>query len=58
MPYNQEIIFVGSMVIVLFLMSRLLRALDPEARLYLVGTAFIIFVFRAMPGPGSGQPGG
>ncbi len=54
-PYNQEIIFVGSMVIVLFLMSRLLRALDPEARLYLVGTALIIFVFRAMPGPGSGQ---
>ncbi len=54
-PYNQEIIFVGSMVIILFLMSRLLRALDPEARLYLVGTAFIIFVFRAMPGPGSGQ---
>ncbi len=54
-PYNQEIIFVGSMVIILILMSRLLRALDPEARLYLVGTAFIIFVFRAMPGPGSGQ---
>jgi len=54
-PYNQEIIFVGSMVIVLFLMARLMRALEPEARLYLVGTALIIFVFRAMPGPGSGQ---
>ncbi len=54
-PYNQEIIFVGSMIIILFLMSRLLRALDSEARLYLVGTALIIFVFRAMPGPGAGQ---
>ena len=54
-PYNQEIIFVGSMVIILFLMARLMRVLEPEARLYLVGTALIIFVFRAMPGPGSGQ---
>ncbi len=54
-PYNQEIIFVGSMAIVLFLMSRLMRALDAEARLYLLGTAIIIFVFRAMPGPGAGE---
>jgi hypothetical protein len=54
-PYNQEIIFVGSMAIVLFLMSRLMRVLDAEARLYLLGTAIIIFVFRAMPGPGAGE---
>jgi len=54
-PYNQEIIFAGSMAIVLFLMSRLVQALEPEARLYLVGTAIVIFVFRAMPGPGPGQ---
>jgi hypothetical protein len=54
-PFNQEIIFVGSMAIVIFLMSRLLRVLDAEARLYLLGTAIIIFVFRAMPGPGPGQ---
>ncbi|UHD17462.1 MFS transporter [Thiocapsa bogorovii] len=54
-PFNQEIIFVGSMSIVVFLMSRLMRVLDAEARLYLLGTAIIIFVFRAMPGPGAGQ---
>ncbi|MFB1486096.1 MULTISPECIES: hypothetical protein [unclassified Thiocapsa] len=54
-PYNQEIIFIGSMAIVLFLMSRLMRVLDAEARLYLLGTAIIIFVFRAMPGPGAGE---
>ncbi|WP_373509698.1 hypothetical protein [Thiocapsa sp.] len=54
-PYNQEIIFVGSMAIVLFLMSRLMRVLDADARLYLLGTAIIIFVFRAMPGPGAGE---
>ncbi|MFM2129015.1 MAG: hypothetical protein RL477_561, partial [Pseudomonadota bacterium] len=52
--YAQEIIFAGSMAIVLFLMSRLLRELDADARLALVGTAVIVFVFRAVPGPGAG----
>jgi hypothetical protein len=53
-PYSQEIVFAGSMAIVLFLMSRLVKELDPSARLTLVGTAIIIFVFRALPGPGAG----
>jgi hypothetical protein len=55
-PFNQEIIFAGSMAVVLFLMWRLVRELDPAARATLVGTAFLIFVFRAStlvsPGPG------
>ncbi len=55
LAYNKEIIFVGSMAIVLFLMQRLVRVLDPDARRILVGTAVIIFVYRAMPTPGAGQ---
>jgi len=51
-PYNQEIIFAGSMAIVLFLMNRLLRVLEPQARYVLVGTAVVIFVFRSVPAPG------
>jgi hypothetical protein len=53
-PLAQEIIFVGSMAIVLFLMYRLLLELEPQMRKMLVGTAVIIFVFRAVPltGPG------
>jgi hypothetical protein len=51
-PYNQEIIFAGSMAIVLFLMNRLLRVLEPQARYVLVGTAVVIFVFRSVPTPG------
>jgi hypothetical protein len=53
-PLAQEIIFVGSMSIVLFLMYRLLLELDAGARQMLIGTAIIIFVFRAVPltGPG------
>jgi hypothetical protein len=54
-PYNQEIIFFGSMAIVLFLMSRLVQVLDPQARRVLVGTAVIIFIYRAMPTPGPGS---
>ncbi|MCC7048589.1 MAG: hypothetical protein IT562_17875, partial [Alphaproteobacteria bacterium] len=38
-PYAQEIIFAGSMAIVLFLMARLLRELPPERARMLVGTA-------------------
>ena len=54
-PYNQEIIFAGSLLIVLFLISRLLKVLEPAARNVLLGTAIIIFVYRAMPTPGAGQ---
>jgi hypothetical protein len=52
--YNQEVIFAGSMAIVLFLIARLTRELDAEARATLIGTAVVIFVFRAVPGPGEG----
>jgi MFS family permease len=54
-PYSQEIIFVGSLAIILFLMSRLVGALEPDARRTLVGTAIIIFVYRAIPTPGAGS---
>ena len=38
-PFTQEIIFAGSMAIVLFLMVKLVKVLDIEARRVLVGTA-------------------
>jgi hypothetical protein len=53
-PYNQEIIFAGSMAIILFLMNKLVKELSSSARSTLVGTAIVIFVFRALPGPGAG----
>lgn len=55
-PLAQEIIFIGSMGIVLFLMYRLMLELDPDSRYMLIGTALTIFVFRATPtaGPGYG----
>lgn len=55
LPYREEIVFVGSLSIVLFLMAQLVGSLEPEARRTLVGTAIIIFVYRAVPGPGAGS---
>ncbi len=52
--FSQEIVFLGSMTIVIFLMSRLLKELDPARARALCGTAIIIFVFRAVPLPGPG----
>jgi hypothetical protein len=54
LPYAQEIIFLGSMAIVVFLIRRLVRTLAPELRNPLIGTAVIIFIFRAVPLPGAG----
>ena len=54
LPYAQEIVFVGSVSIIFFLMARLMRELPESMRLTILGTAIIIFIFRAMPGPGAG----
>ena len=52
--FNQEIIFAGSMAIIVFLIAKLTRELEPEMRATLAGTAVVIFIFRAVPGPGEG----
>jgi len=53
-PYREEVVFAGSMGIVLFLMARLVRELEPDKRFTLVGTAVVVFLFRAIPGSGPG----
>ena len=55
LAYGQEIIFAGSMGIVLFLMRQLIAVLTPAQARALIGTAIIIFVYRAKPlsGPGT-----
>ena len=52
--YSEEIVFTGSLAIIAFLIARLTRALEPEARATLLGTAIVIFAFRAAPLPGAG----
>ena len=52
--YSQELIFLSSMAIIGTLMVRLVRELDASARNTLIGTALVIFMFRAVPGAGAG----
>ena len=52
--YSEEIVFAGSMAIGLFLMARLVQELEPDKRFTLVGTAVVVFIFRAIPGTGPG----
>ena len=51
---REEIVFLGSLGVILFLMDRLFRGMDPVKRREIIGIAVIIFVFRAMPGMGAG----
>ena len=52
--YAQEIVFVVSLSIILYLIRELLKTLTPDGARVLIGTATIIFVFRAVPLPGPG----
>jgi len=55
LPLNEEIVFAGSLAIVLFLMRRLTRDLPERARNELYATAIVIFAFRAIPTTGAGS---
>ncbi len=54
MAMGQEIIFAGSMAIVLLLMRQLVAVLPVAQARTLIGTALIIFIFRAVPRVGDG----
>jgi len=51
---KEEIIFLGSLSIVVFLMLQMIQDLNPIKRREIIGLAVIIFVFRAMPTAGAG----
>jgi len=55
LPFGQELIFAGSLGIILFLLWRLARELEPRAREVLVATALVLFCFRAVPLTGEGS---
>lgn len=53
-PYNQEIVFVVSMAVVIAMLTRVVGDLDLETKRKIFYAAVIIFVFRAAPSVGSG----
>ncbi len=54
MPFSREIILMSSLLLIAILMRLLIKDLKKEEQYTIVGTAIIIFVFRAMPSPGAG----
>src|SRR6185503_3443409 len=48
-PGAEEIIFAGSLAVILFLLWRLARELEPAARNTLAATAIVLFLYRAVP---------
>ena len=53
-PYSQEIILLTSLVLITILINYLIKPFSKEKKNTVIGTAIIIFVYRAMPGPGVG----
>jgi len=54
MAFGQELVFGLSMAVLVFLIGRITGELEPQARHVLVGTAIVVFIFRAVPSPGAG----
>jgi BT1 family len=52
--YGQEVVFVGSLAILIFLIRSLTTDLAHEAKQTLWATAIVIFMFRAVPSAGEG----
>lgn len=53
-PYNQEIVFVVSMMVVCAMLWRVVGTLDPKTQQTIFYAAMIIFIYRAMPLAGQG----
>jgi hypothetical protein len=53
-PLNQEIVFLVSMTVVIWMLSRVTHEIDHATQMRIVFAAIIIFAFRAVPGIGEG----
>jgi MFS family permease len=53
-PFSQEVVFAVSMAVVVGMLWRLVRQLDPDTQRAIFYAALIIFVYRAMPMVGQG----
>jgi hypothetical protein len=53
-PLNQEIVFLVSMAVVIWMLSRVTQDIDPVTRMRIAFAAIVIFAFRCVPGIGEG----
>ena len=52
--YSQEIVFLVSLGVIVYMLSLIIKDVDEKIRKFIVRTAIIIFVYRAMPSVGPG----
>lgn len=53
-PFNQEIVFLVSMTVIILMLRRVTASVDSETRTQIFYAALVIFAFRAVPGTGAG----
>ncbi len=53
-PFNQELVFVISLCVIVAMLSRVTAEVDHDVRMRIFYAALIIFSFRAVPGTGEG----
>lgn len=54
LPLKKEIIFIGSLAVIVYLMAQLLKEMPEAKRREIIAIATIVFVYRAMPNIGAG----
>ena len=54
LAFKKEIVLLGSLGIIIYLMNKILGTLSPGKQREIIGIAVIVFVFRAMPTFGAG----
>jgi len=52
--YSQEIVFLVSLTVIVYMLSLILKDINPQTRKFIIKTAIVIFVYRAMPSVGPG----
>ena len=52
--FSREIVLITSLILISIIIHLLIKNLDKSLRGTIIGTAIIIFVYRALPGPGAG----
>ena len=52
--YSQEIVFLVSLGVIVYMLSLVLKDVEEKTRKFIIKTAIVIFVYRAMPSVGPG----
>ena len=52
--YSQEIVFIVSLSVIIYMLSLVLKDIDEKIKKFIIKTAIVIFVYRAMPSVGPG----